>query len=104
MDINEAIEKFVVNIQAMLDEHRSKNFPALKRYIVERDPNGKRYARITTSDGIGKSVYCFIDMTDGSIYKSASWKAPEKNFSRGNVLMEDALSWCGPYGIMRASR
>ena len=33
----------------------------------------------------------------GDILKSASWRAPAKNFSRGNILDENygTISWCG---------
>ena len=33
----------------------------------------------------------------GDILKSASWRAPAKNFKRGNILDNDygTISWCG---------
>ncbi len=48
---------------------------------------GKRYARIATT-GINRSVFCFVDMSNGDILKSASWKAPAKG-ARGSVLSPD---------------
>ena len=52
---------------------------------------GRRYVRIvTTSDGGNgqRSVYCFVDITNGDILKSASWKAPAKH-ARGSIFTPD---------------
>ena len=41
---------------------------------------GRKYARIIQSPvlGSGRSVYCFIRLDDGAIFKAASWKTPAK--------------------------
>jgi hypothetical protein len=45
-----------------------------------------------------RSVYCFVDKTNGNILKSASWKAPAKH-ARGNIFSENnGLENMGPYG------
>jgi hypothetical protein len=51
---------------------------------------GRKYARIVI-EGTQRSCFGFIDMTNGDILKSAGWKAPAKNFSRGNLF--DKESW-----------
>lgn len=48
---------------------------------------GKKYARIVRKDSRlqGGSAWGFVDMTTGAILKAAGWKAPAKNFARGNI-------------------
>jgi hypothetical protein len=48
---------------------------------------GKKYARIVSADADGhhRSAWGFIDMTNGDVLKCAGWKAPAKNFARGNI-------------------
>lgn len=52
---------------------------------------GKKYAKIVRRDAgrigekiEGKSVFGFVDMTTGLVYKAASYKKVETNFPRGN--------------------
>ncbi len=48
---------------------------------------GQRYARIVKKDytaSQGGSCFCFLDLTNGDVLKSASWKAPAKG-ARGNL-------------------
>lgn len=58
---------------------------------------GKKYIRVVRSD-IGRSVYCFVDMTTGDILKPASWKAPAKH-ARGNIYNPMTWTCVGPFGI-----
>lgn len=61
---------------------------------------GNRYCKLIIHDDDGKgasrSVYGFIDMTNGDLLKAASWKAPERNYPRGNVIQGklDCCGWC----------
>lgn len=55
---------------------------------------GRRYARIVAlgyKHGYGspRTVWGFIDMTNGDLLKANSWKAPAKNFARGNIFDTD---------------
>lgn len=62
--------------------------------IVEK---GKKYAKLVTV-GTQRFAYGFIDMTNGDLLKAASWKAPEKNYPRGNVHTND-LACCKPQSL-----
>jgi len=48
---------------------------------------GSKYAKIVRHEncGNGCSVVCFVELATALIWKAASWKAPAKNFSRGNI-------------------
>jgi len=66
-----------------------------------RTSEGKQYIKIIK----GGSVHSFIVKVDnegsrfkkGDILKAASWNSPAKNFSRGNVFVEEFsnISWTG---------
>jgi hypothetical protein len=66
---------------------------------------GKKYAKIVHhSSGGQRSAHAFVDMTNGDVYKSASWKAPAKNGVRFNLLDESSRTdmykradWAGGY-------
>lgn len=90
--------------QEQFDQAIAKLFDIIKEKIVKRyremhidnlpiptlsvEP-GKRYIRVVESQGsTSKSVFCFIDKTNGDILKAASWKAPARH-KRGNVFDKD---------------
>lgn len=64
---------------------------------------GSKYIKIITGGRNQQSVHSFIVLNDegkfkrGDILKSASWRAPAKNFARGNVLEGslDRVTWTG---------
>jgi hypothetical protein len=62
---------------------------------------GTKYVRIFHwyNDGSSfkqRSCHSFVDY-EGNIWKAASWKAPAKNFPRGNVITKDygTIRWTG---------
>ncbi len=60
---------------------------------------GRRYVRLIRTNDAGKGAsacYGFLDLTNGDLLKPASWKAPERNFARGNVHANklDCCGWC----------
>lgn len=67
--------------------------------------SGKKYIKIIMSDkdGSNSSSHSYIvvgpqgKFKDGDILKSASWKAPAKNFARGNIFTGDFknIRWTG---------
>ena len=78
-----------------------------RQLVVEFD-KGSKFIKVIigySTDGVrdpSRSSHSFIVLKSdkfqyGDILKSASWKAPAKNFARGNVLKKDygTISWCG---------
>jgi hypothetical protein len=61
---------------------------------------GKRYAKLIRDDNVQKSVYCFVDLTNGNVLKAAGWSAPAKG-ARGNINNEDnGLGRMSAYGAV----
>ena len=61
---------------------------------------GSKYVKIVAiSAGGSRSVHSFVEKSTGNILKSASWAAPARNFSRGNVYItssyEKRVRWTG---------
>ena len=89
-NLNETLEAF----KAWVQEKGQDNLRYIWRDSLDRMPTvvithteGARYIRICTEDTLGysKSVYCFLDKTNGNLLKG-SWKAPVKNGVRGNIF------------------
>ena len=118
----ERVEELVEGLDAMLDHMRSdykswsdlssKYDGASESRLAIRDDMvneynssltysmGKKYVKITD----GRSVKAFVVACDndkkfayGDILKPAGWKAPARNFRRGNVLDRSfgAVRWTG---------
>ena len=100
LSIPEALVKFVADAQAMIDADMAKNYPNSARKVLSVEP-GRRYARIVIqSEGneFSRSCYCFVDLTNGNILKSESWKKPAKH-ARGNILsIKDVSKSVSTYG------
>jgi hypothetical protein len=95
---------FVAACQAIVSAYFARSFPSLTPTSLSFDfKGGMRYAKIiATTQGLGagqRSVFGFVDMRSGDILKAASWKAPAKNFARGNVHTTGATKGVGPHGI-----
>lgn len=60
---------------------------------------GRRYIRVVSNrqPSGGRSVYCFVDTTNGDVLKSESWKKPAKH-ARGNIFSENPVAGVTEYG------
>lgn len=50
--------------------------------------NGLKFARIVTNAHGSRSVYCFVDLSNGDILKAEGWKKPAKG-KRGSIWNEN---------------
>lgn len=68
---------------------------------------GRKYYKLIHRSGVSRSVHCFIDKSNGDVYKSASWKSPAKGV-RFNLMDEQSrelcYSTCDPFGGYLYSR
>ena len=69
------------------------------KFGVEFD-EGKKYVKVVSISGGGsRSVFCFVEKENGNIWRAASWKAPARNFVRGNIYDQasyaDRIRWTG---------
>lgn len=95
--IEAKISLFAVEAGQMITQFYATQFPELKAPELKVDW-GRKYAKVVKVEANGgRSVFCFVDRTNGDILKAASWAAPAKH-ARGSVLGENILAGVGPYG------
>ncbi len=80
-----ALAKFVADSQRVLDEQRARHSPSSSRELLSVEP-GRRYVRVVraSENGSSRSVYGFVDTTNGNVLKADSWKKPAKTL-RGSI-------------------
>lgn len=97
-NFDDALWKFVKGVQKIVNDAFTK-YENLTAPTIEIEM-GKRYVKVVKVDpNGGRSVWGFVDKTNGDILKAASWKAPAKH-ARGNIFSENpfkGMSWTGPY-------
>ena len=94
-DFETKLNEFVNGCQALVNAQYADS--PLGTPVLSQS-KGRRYVRIVRDDGVQKSVYCFVDKTNGNVLKAAGWSAPAKG-ARGNVYKDDnGLSRMSPYG------
>src|SRR4051794_16932906 len=59
---------------------------------------GPKYARIVLIDAAQRSVYGFVDLSNGDLLKADGWKRPAKH-ARGNLFSTTPTAGCGPHGM-----
>jgi hypothetical protein len=99
------VKAFANRISVMIRKHYFEHYPSLLAPTIIISW-GRRYAKLVTThaDTHGKrggqqSAYGFVDMTNGSILKAASWKQPAKH-ARGNIFGHDkGMNCCNIHGI-----
>lgn len=101
-NINEAIATFIETAQASVNEYWAENGYTFPAPVISLDTRGRKYARIvTTQHGDNRSVYCFIDKTNGDVLRAGGWKAPSlrSRGRRGNVFQNNYAGFlCGTHG------
>lgn len=97
-NFNERLNEWLAACQDMINRHFADNYANLTAPILKLE-HGSKYIRVVRDGGeYDRSVYAFIDKTNGDIRKPASWKAPAK-WARG-CLFDDkkGLGSMGTYG------
>lgn len=99
IDFQSHLAAFIAHAQAVITTHHQKMYPSLAIPVLSL-MLGPKYIRVVISDSMEhRSVYCFIDRFGGHILKAAGWKAPAKNFARGNITRPDSWGCAGPYSV-----
>ena len=86
-NITDAIINFVSICQEAKDNYFAVNYKNLKPSLF-KIYKGRKFAKVTTTSdgGLGQEcVFCFIDKSNGMIYKPAGYNSRAKH-ARGNVL------------------
>ena len=94
------LDGFLEQCNEILKEHYETKFPTLDIPSIKVYQSGKYY-KVAKKDGSqnNESAWFFVDKEEGNIWKAASWKAPAKNFPRGNILEDVAKDVIGVYGL-----
>ena len=77
-----------------------KDLDYLENKFAIEFAEGSKYVKIISiSAGGSRSVHSFVEKSTGDILKAASWAAPARNFTRGNVYItssyEKRVRWTG---------
>jgi len=99
------LEQFLTDVNKAHEIHwKNMNFTHNVAPQIRVENVGPKYARLGVfelsekKNWCVKSVYCFLDITNGNILKG-SWKAPVKNGVRGNLNDVDVLDKVTVYGV-----
>jgi hypothetical protein len=98
-EFDERLEKLVAIANQIVEEYHKKAGYTFDRDCIKALP-GSRYIKLIQESATGsRSVYGFVDKSNGDIYKAASWKMPAKH-PRGNLFNTDLGRGClNPFGI-----
>jgi len=83
----EKIQAYVKEIEAAQTKEWERDHYDMSKVPTFGIEVGKKFARITRTSFGQKSVYCFVEITSGDIYKASSYSAPAKGV-RGNINSE----------------
>ena len=96
-DFDKKFDEFLEGCQKIVDEGM-RNYSWEKKLTTKK---GSKYIKIIAEDvgeGIkSRTVWGFVDRSNGDILKAAGWKRPAKG-NRGNIFDEDPLLFIGQYG------
>ena len=86
MDFNEALSNFLAVVGENMKAHYKERLRNLKWSDIPGDQNsyasppyvagGRKYLKIAVRGESNHSVYCFIEIATGKIFKADSWKKP----------------------------
>jgi hypothetical protein len=93
------LQDFIGQCVEIISEHYSSKLPNLEVPEVKIKEGGKYYKIFKQQGEYNSHVWFFVSKEDGFIWKPASWKAPARNFPRGNILEDKAKDVIGVYGI-----
>lgn len=86
-----ALQDYIEELQATSDKECQERYPSLweahKTYKFSFTEGGK-YFKVTHSFGEQTSVFCFVDKSNGDIYKAETWSRPAKHI-RGSIFNEN---------------
>lgn len=93
---DEAFEIFLEGARNIRKEHHTRcNFDV---GTLEVEQGHKYIKLVSVMFGLQKSVWGFVNKTNGDVLKAASYNAPAKH-ARGNIFdAYNGLSMIGPYG------
>jgi hypothetical protein len=110
-DMENAIKKYIAHIKA--DYANWGERTEIRNRMIEEFDAGcvyeihRKFIKVITGKAGGNtSVHSFIVLADdgkfkrGDILMAASWRAPAKNFARGNILtgkFERRVTWTGAH-------
>jgi len=96
-DFDKKFDEFLEGCQKIVDDGM-RNYPFGKKLTTRK---GSKYIKIISED-VGternsRTVWGFVERSNGDILKPASWRGPAKH-NRGNIFDEDPLLFIGVYG------
>ncbi len=102
--LKKEIEEFAGRVQGIVDRHYAESFVNLPVPTITVK-FGRKYAKLIRVEGGehargSQSVYGFVSVDTGDIFKAANWSAPAKH-ARGSIFNDDGgMSACTPCGII----
>lgn len=86
--IEARINEFTIELYRYYEtEFAKRGYNRVPEFVAEYGPKNARIAQVErkpNGDVLSRSVYCFVDLSNGDILKSAGWKAPAKG-KRGSI-------------------
>lgn len=95
-NLDKGLQEYVAHLQKNYESHGYQR----REFLYEFH---RKYVHIISKDDNQRSSHSWVMINDdkkfkaGDILKSAGWKAPARNFSRGNVLCGGFkhIKWAG---------
>ena len=95
MVTDEQLDTFCKQVDELIIKNFGVSQVNIDMHVATSYMKGKKYARIVSANTAQRWVYCFVDLSNGNILKSAGWSAPAKGI-RGNI--SNGVADVTPYG------